>query len=224
MLNSCAIIVKVEMAFNTTVLCGAAYFAALRVYAIFDYSKTLFWIALAIGQINPVFCLYIFLHSAPDYFRLPIPSGGCAITTSVNSTRVMIGGRATALILDATVFLATWHKTRSMNGSLITVVLNRDSCLYFALLFITNFVSLAMLWHTWKYVEPVSTWIAIITATLTSHFILDLRKVSQRSDAAVLAEAEHMQASESFQLQATETIVFATESGQSVSDMQRSVV
>jgi len=63
---------------------------------------------------------------------------------------------------------------------MLQIVINRDSCIYFACLFLTNFVSLAMLWHTWRYVEPVSTWIAVITATLTSHFMLDLRKVARR--------------------------------------------
>ncbi|EED84730.1 predicted protein [Postia placenta Mad-698-R] len=159
--SSCEVIIKIEMALNMILLCSAAYYAALRVYAIFEQQKVWFLATLAIGMINPICCLYIFVRSSSNYFKLPVPAGGCSVTTFVDSTGYMIGGRATSIGLDGLVFCFTWWKTRSIRPSTIVAILNRDSSIYFGM-----------------------------TATLTSHFILDLRKVAAREDGEEFSERE----------------------------------
>lgn len=128
------------------------------------------------------------MRSSSNYFKLAVPAGGCSVTTFVDSTGYMIGGRAASIWLDGLVFCFTWWKTRRIRPSTIVAILNRDSSIYFGALFLTNFVSLVTLWHTWKFIEPVSTWIAVMTATLSSHFILDLRKVAARDDGEEFSE------------------------------------
>ncbi|OSX60392.1 hypothetical protein POSPLADRAFT_1148604 [Postia placenta MAD-698-R-SB12] len=175
--SSCEVIIKIEMALNMILLCSAAYYAALRVYAIFEQQKVWFLATLAIGMINPICCLYIFVRSSSNYFKLPVPAGGCSVTTFVDSTGKyvtvlsdMIGGRATSIGLDGLVFCFTWWKTRSIRPSTIVAILNRDKII--------------------SHMRNTNSLFFRMTATLTSHFILDLRKVAAREDGEEFSERE----------------------------------
>ncbi|KAF9798375.1 hypothetical protein IEO21_10732 [Rhodonia placenta] len=124
--SSCEIIVEIEMTLNMILLCSAAYFAALRIYAIFEQRKVWFLVTLAVGMINPIRVCIFSLRSSSNYFKLPVPAGGCSVTTFVDSTEKhltilldMIGGRAASIALDGLVFCFTWWKTRRIRPSTI---------------------------------------------------------------------------------------------------------
>ncbi|KAH9855385.1 hypothetical protein C2E23DRAFT_815610 [Lenzites betulinus] len=97
----------------------------------------------------------------------------------------MIGARMSAVVADVLVLAATWSRTWSMRTeasrinftSTFAAILTRDGTMYFVVLLIANLIGLGLSRHI-ELVEPMSTWTAILTAILTSRFILDLHKAA----------------------------------------------
>ncbi|KAH9899287.1 hypothetical protein C8Q73DRAFT_313597 [Cubamyces lactineus] len=99
--------------------------------------------------------------------------------------RWIIGARISTVLTDAIVLAITISKTRALRTeaaaisfvSTIADILARDGTLYFVVLLLANLVGLSLV-KSFELIQPMSTWIAILTAIMTSRFILDLHEAA----------------------------------------------
>ncbi|EIW55125.1 uncharacterized protein TRAVEDRAFT_51249 [Trametes versicolor FP-101664 SS1] len=61
--------------------------------------------------------------------------------------------------------------------STVTSILMRDGVLYFGVLLIANLIGLIIV-RFFVFIQPINTWIAMLTSIMTSRFILDLREAA----------------------------------------------
>ncbi|KZT73120.1 hypothetical protein DAEQUDRAFT_800096 [Daedalea quercina L-15889] len=167
---SCGVVLHVQMALDTIILVSGTIFAALRVYAIFNRSRSLFCLVLVTGLLNPAISIYIFkrfLTTLDAYLKV----GACMlpiIGDDASYENWVIGARAASVISDGIVLFLTVVKTFSKKAhqaqhgdnltSTLGEILLRDSRL-------TEFE----IWQTWT---------AAFTSILLSRLALDLREVS----------------------------------------------
>ncbi|KAI0631153.1 hypothetical protein C8Q77DRAFT_1159851 [Trametes polyzona] len=164
-------------------------FSSLRVYALWDRNRWVPAAALLLGMANPAISIYTFVLMKPVWFTFP--TAGCGFDSSIpdvayeNFRSWMIGARLSSVIADVLVLVATWTRTWPMRAeasrfkftATFAAILMRNGTLYFVVLLLTNIVGLGLSRRI-ELIEPMSTWIAILTAILTSRFILDLHNAA----------------------------------------------
>ncbi|CDO70386.1 hypothetical protein BN946_scf184999.g26 [Trametes cinnabarina] len=97
----------------------------------------------------------------------------------------IIGARASSVVTDFLVLTITVLKTRPIQteAPLVSIkttvadILMRDGALYFAILLVANVIGLGTI-RSFSLIQPMSTWIGILTAIMTSRFILDLHEAA----------------------------------------------
>ncbi|KAH9942052.1 hypothetical protein B0H21DRAFT_751408 [Amylocystis lapponica] len=152
--ESCKIVVGCAMALNILLLCCAAVFSAMRVYALFGKAKHLFLIILCAGLVNPAITLYLYLSLT--IVKHPFPDQ-CGMTYNLADTAYdswTMASRASSVVSDGLVLVLTWLRVRpvdvavlglsSAQGRTLSTVLVRDNAMYFGSLFVLNLVGLGI--------------------------------------------------------------------------------
>lgn len=182
--RSCTILVRTEMVCNILLLSSAALFGAFRVYAICDRRLLPFVATLLLGLINPAISIYTFIINEP--ILITFPRLTCGLQTQEEYAqlydKLIQGARGSSLLFDLVVLIITWTKLRVAamdirSQARVSVVLIRDTTFYFSLQLIVNILGISIGSLT-SLLIPMSTWIAILTSSLLSRLLFDLRKVS----------------------------------------------
>ncbi|OBZ67735.1 hypothetical protein A0H81_12161 [Grifola frondosa] len=185
---SCTIYVRAEMGMNFVLLCGAAIFSALRVYALWGRNKWVLIFTLALGLVNPAISLYQYIINTPRVNTLTIEACGVVENQSVEITAEIswyFGARASSVVADAAVLGLTWAKTFRMRAEAMECeirttfasIVMRDGTMYFLILLVVNIGGLVMNRPFYgSYTFAMSTWISIMTAIMMCRFMLDLHE------------------------------------------------
>ncbi|KZT69911.1 hypothetical protein DAEQUDRAFT_725878 [Daedalea quercina L-15889] len=174
--HSCVIIIRFEMAGDVLILTSSAVFTAMRVYALFHKSTTLFSVTLILGLIAPVISTYCFILSWPILYEITPGYSVCYIENAYVTNLWMMGARASSLVFDGFVLGFTWTATRRVaTFGRSKIVLMRDTAVYFGFLFALNVLAIAIAAVHLTFIVVVNTWTAILTAVLLSRLMLDLR-------------------------------------------------
>ncbi|KAI0366870.1 hypothetical protein BV20DRAFT_1094260 [Pilatotrama ljubarskyi] len=155
---SCSIIVHFEIALNMVLLVAAAVFSALRAYALSWQDARVLVVVLVLGLVHPAIVL------------------GCGFSPSISPALYENWVLADLVVVVITV-ANTWslrvQAARISFRSQIMDILMRDGAIYFSVLLVANLVGLALV-RSFTLIQPMSTFIATLTAIMTSRFILDL--------------------------------------------------
>ncbi|KAI8976602.1 hypothetical protein BD414DRAFT_495968 [Trametes punicea] len=136
---------------------------------------------------------YTFTQSTATVTLVPVKSCSLSSTFSDDTyDKWLLGARTCTVVADLTVLGLTCMHTRSASVLGRTVgmkrtfsgTLMRDGTLYFLALSVVNIVGLG-LWHREEVIEPITTWTAVLTAIMTSRFMLDLHEVSRATSTSI---------------------------------------
>ncbi|EED81207.1 predicted protein [Postia placenta Mad-698-R] len=139
---------------------------------------------LLLGLINPAISIYTFIINEP--ILITFPRLTCGLQTQEEYAqlydKLIQGARGSSLLFDLVVLIITWTKLRVAamdirSQARVSVVLIRDTTFYFSLQLIVNILGISIGSLT-SLLIPMSTWIAILTSSLLSRLLFDLRKVS----------------------------------------------
>ncbi|KZT07142.1 uncharacterized protein LAESUDRAFT_749510 [Laetiporus sulphureus 93-53] len=181
---SCIAIMILQMVCDTVLLTSAAVFAALRIYAIYRGSKSVFALVLLLSLVNPALTSYSFVVTRSHALLLPDSQATCWVTSSISGSiydKWVIGGRAASVLADIIVFVLTWLETRqsrenSLENGLHNLMLI-NTAWSFAILSVTNVVSIAICHlDATSFSEPFAVWTAALTSMTLSRLMLNLRK------------------------------------------------
>ncbi|EIW55133.1 uncharacterized protein TRAVEDRAFT_22899 [Trametes versicolor FP-101664 SS1] len=139
------------------------------------------------GRSDSVISLRVYTFVELNIRTSPVPAS-CVFATDVPDTvyeNWIIGARSSAVLTDLVVLGITIWKARPVHvqgvklGVKCTMVsiLMRDGVLYFGVLLIANLIGLTLV-RFFASIQPIYTWIAMLTAIMTARFILDLHEAA----------------------------------------------
>ncbi|EED79223.1 predicted protein [Postia placenta Mad-698-R] len=133
------------------------------------------WPSWQSERYSPLF--YTFIFNEP--ILVTFPRLTCGLHTQ---GRLIQGARGSSLLFDLVVLIITWTKLRVAamdirSQARVSVVLIRDTTFYFSLQLIVNILGISIGSVT-VFLVPISTWIAVLTSSLLSRLLFDLRKVA----------------------------------------------
>ncbi|KAI0360496.1 hypothetical protein OH77DRAFT_1433901 [Trametes cingulata] len=185
---SCTVVTRIEMVLDIIVLTAAALFSSLRVYAVSGRDRRWTALTLVFGLVSPAIVILTFVDMRNRVLAVAPGSTICGFSTTIAKGAYenwMIGARTSSVFADLIVLAVTWARilpvcrplargTLAANGktSLSGIILE-DGTVYFLVLLAANVVGLSLIRHL-CFLEPMSTWISVLTAIMTSRFILDL--------------------------------------------------
>ncbi|KAI0371238.1 hypothetical protein BV20DRAFT_1051655 [Pilatotrama ljubarskyi] len=203
-LSSCMIVTRIEMVLDIIVLTSAAIFSALRVYALCGRDRRSALLVLILGLVSPAIVILTFVEMRNQVIDVAPGARICGFSTTISRgvyencksssptpgagyARLggMIGARTSSVFADLIVLVVTWARILPMRraaGGLnvstsLSSILIQDGTMYFLVLLAANVVGLSLIRHL-CFLEPMSTWISVLTAIMTSRFILDLREAN----------------------------------------------
>ncbi|EED79241.1 predicted protein [Postia placenta Mad-698-R] len=127
---------------------------------------------------------YMFVIYEPTLITFPHSACGLEIEGKYGQLyfKLIDGARGSSLLFDLVVLIITWTQLRvaamdSRGQARVSVVLIRDTTFYFSLQLIVNIIGISI-GSFGRLLIPMSTWIAVLTSSLLSRLLFDLRKVS----------------------------------------------
>ncbi|KAI0799659.1 hypothetical protein BC629DRAFT_1611282 [Irpex lacteus] len=163
-----------------------AFFAALRVYAIWDRNRVLFFLTASIGFIPVVANFYVLV----SYETVEAPGVTCVIASRIpldilNRTVALAVGivtRISSTLIDVVVLALTWiklssswHRIRGHHSPSISDILLRNGCFCFVTLLHLNIAEIII--HQLTTQTYITYIITIVASILVSRFILDILDV-----------------------------------------------
>ncbi|KZT65317.1 hypothetical protein DAEQUDRAFT_731593 [Daedalea quercina L-15889] len=151
------------MAGDVLILSSAAIFAAMRMYALFHQSWSLFGFTLTLGLINPMISMYTFIISTPVLLHITPTYQTCSIHTANASNLYvwMMGARAASVVFDSFVFFLTWRGTKFVGMHKLKKTLLVDTTVYFGFLFILNLGGICIAIAQLLFIDAISTLTAV---------------------------------------------------------------
>ncbi|KZT06407.1 uncharacterized protein LAESUDRAFT_700165, partial [Laetiporus sulphureus 93-53] len=173
-------------AFSSWPVSTSILFTALRMYAIYNKSKSVFALVLGLNIIAPAILVYTFTVMEP---HLKTSHGGravCSYKTRISASafdKWELGGRASSILADIVGMFLTWKKMHPINDVSKRAALG-DSLLinttwYFAALSVVNAVGIGISHlDSTLFTEPVHAWVAAQTSIILSRLMFRLRKLN----------------------------------------------
>ncbi|KZT03750.1 uncharacterized protein LAESUDRAFT_728771 [Laetiporus sulphureus 93-53] len=187
---SCAIVTRVQVVLNLLVMCSAALFSAIRIYAIYDKRVVPSIIIFILGLINPAITTYCLIHLQTSIYRnLTTSLQFCGGSDGSHMNAWMMGARASSVVADGLILGLTWIKIKQVKDAQgektirasLTMVLWADTTIYFGLLLLVNIVGIGtgrisdFFWITLM-------WTPVLTSIILSRLLLDLRETGELYD------------------------------------------
>ncbi|KZT65323.1 hypothetical protein DAEQUDRAFT_759451 [Daedalea quercina L-15889] len=184
--HSCGILLHFQMTLTIIISVSGTSFAALRVYALFNYNRALFAVVLLSGLLNPAIFVYIFTRSIPARVST---IQGCSLSIVGGSRSYEKGtmlARAASVLSDGIVLVLTLMKTHLKSDDVTQLsqlnrnvrgILLRNSSVCFAFLCVINVIGIGTARMTVT-IQIIQTWISILTSVLLSRLALDLRETT----------------------------------------------
>ncbi|KAI0340201.1 hypothetical protein BDW22DRAFT_1360739 [Trametopsis cervina] len=160
----------------------------LRLYAVYGKSRTILFLftALLAGEV----AVKIWSFTAGTRLQLPPGLVGCILTGKDATSRVMFTWVA-ELVFDSCVFVAMLYRTiilansvsRESKASSIVHVLMRDGIVYFAVIFVSNLITVLVYVLATPDLKVINaSFSTLITTLMISRLMLNLRRTNLREE------------------------------------------